>query len=76
MSDARESTVAIDDTPTEFAQFRGAVIKAVLESYVATFEEVEVLVDDELDTMLDIFETGSVDEAATVLAVINDLEDK
>jgi len=66
----------IDDSPGEFVQFREAVTKALLQSYVVTVEEVELLVHQELDTLLDFFEDESVDDAATVLAVLNDLADK
>lgn len=66
----------IYDLPDEFVQFREAVIKSILETYVATIKEVEMIVGQELDTLRDIFEDGSVDEAATVLAVLHDLEDK
>ena len=68
---------AIDDSPSEFTLFREAVIKSILETYKTTLEEVEEIMRMEFDTLQDIFdEDGSVEEAATVLAVLQDLEDK
>lgn len=67
----------IDDSPSEFTLFREAVIKFILESYKTTLEEVEMSMRMEFDTLQDIFEDdGSVEEAATVLAVVHNLEDK
>ena len=68
--------MAIDETTNDFSQFREAVKEAILETYAATVEEVEMVLIQELDTLMDIFQDGSVDEAATVLAVLNNLEDK
>lgn len=66
-----------DDTPSKFANYRAAVIKSVLETYIATLNEVELIVDQELDTLQDIFyASGSVEEGATMLALLQDLEDK
>lgn len=66
----------VDGSPSEFTKFREAVIKFVLGTYVTTLEEVEMIAAQELDTLQDIFEDGSVEEAATMLAVLHDLEDK
>lgn len=67
----------IDDTPSKFDKYRASVIKSVLETYVATLEEVELIVDQELDSLQDILHSsGSVEEGATMLALLHDLEDK
>lgn len=66
----------IDDSPSEFDLFREAVRLALLQSYVVSEEGVEQLLYLELDTLYDLFEDGSVDKAAVILAVMNDLPDK
>lgn len=65
-----------DDSPSEIFQFREAVRQALLKSYVISAKEVEQLLNQELDTLYDLMEDGSVDDAAVVLAVLNDLADK
>jgi hypothetical protein len=66
----------IDDSPSKFVRFRNAVIKELLNSYVVSEEEVEQLLHGELDLLYDLFDDGSVEGAAAVLAVLNDLADK
>ena len=66
----------MDESPNKFSQFREGVKKVILETYVATSKEVELILEQELDTLQDIFEDGTVVEAPTVIAVMNDLEDK
>lgn len=66
----------IDDSPSEFDRFREAVRLALLQSYVVSKNDLEQLLYLELDTLYDLFADGSVDEAAVILAVMNDLPDK
>ena len=66
----------MNESPNKFSQFREGVKNVILETYVATSKEVELILEQELDTLQDIFEDGTVVEAATVIAVMNDLEDK
>ncbi len=66
----------IDDSPSEFTKFREAVKKALLGTYVTTLEEVELVLVQERDMLNELFVDGSVEEAAAVFAVTNDLADK
>lgn len=67
----------IDDSPSEFTLFREAVIKSIVKTYATTLEEVEVILRMEFDTLENFFEDdGSAEEAATVLAVLHNLEGK
>ena len=69
--------VRVDDAPSAYTLFYEAVVTKIEKEYVATRDEAGSCVRGEQDTVREIFQDGAnVDEAVTVIAVLNDLEDR